>query len=202
MKSHFLIITCGLALTIFCLTPAQAANHSRTRFTPEMAARIVETARRYGLEPLLVLEIMRQESRFNTRATSYKRGRPCAHGLMQLTPPTAQRFGATDPYNPQEAIEAGCRYLRWLMKKYPDRIDLVLASYNAGEGAVEKYGRAIPPYPETRNYVRIILVNYSKAQQRAVGLESEEVGRAKRQARKTESTQQQLKRISFIPPLH
>lgn len=202
MNSRILHISCGLALSLFSLTTVHAANRTHTRFTPEVAQRIVETARRYGLEPLLVLEIMRQESGFNIRATSYKRGRPCAHGLMQLTPPTAQRFGASDPYNPQEAIEAGCRYLRWLTERYPGRLDLVLASYNAGQGAVKKYGRAVPPYPETQNYVRIILTNYSRAKQRAAGLESRDVGRTKRQARKTESTQQQLKRVLFIPPLH
>jgi soluble lytic murein transglycosylase-like protein len=83
---------------------------------------------------------------------------------MQLVKATAGRFGVWDPYDPQQAIEGGCRYLAWLTNRYGrDRLDLVLAAYNAGEGAVDRYERRVPPYAETQNYVRRILAEYERA---------------------------------------
>jgi soluble lytic murein transglycosylase-like protein len=75
---------------------------------------------------------------------------------MQLMPSTAERYGVTDLYSPRQNIEAGVRYLQDLMKRYPKRIKLVLAAYNAGENAVDKY-RGIPPFRETQNYVKKVL---------------------------------------------
>lgn len=113
---------------------------------------------------MLVLEVMRQESAFRADATSYKNGRAIAHGLMQMVRGTAGRFGVSNPYDPQQAIEGGCRYLAWLTNRYGRRrLDLILAAYNAGEGAVDRYRGSVPHYPETRNYVRRILHEYNRA---------------------------------------
>lgn len=154
------------ASTVVQPTVVVAQSHPRRRgtlMTPRLAAQIVATARAHDLDPFLVLEVMRQESAFNPRATSYKDGRPCARGLMQMIHGTAGRFGVTDPYDPQQAITSGCRYLVFLMQRFGGRLDLVLAGYNAGEGAVERYGRRVPPYEETQNYVRSILLAYRRA---------------------------------------
>src|SRR5437660_6161737 len=107
-----------------------------TRMTPQLAQQIAITARHYGLDPFLVLEIMRHESSFRPEVKSHKG----AAGLMQFIPSTGARFGITDPHDPQQAIEGGCRYLVFLMNKFQGRLDLVLASYNAGEHRVEQYG--------------------------------------------------------------
>jgi soluble lytic murein transglycosylase-like protein len=96
------------------------------------------------------------ESGFNSRAVS-KRG---AVGLMQLMPATARRYGVRNPYDPGENIHAGARYLRDLKQRYGGDLTLVLAAYNAGEKAVEKHGRRIPPFAETRRYVPRVLGVY------------------------------------------
>lgn len=113
-----------------------------------------------GVDPYLVFCLMSQESRFVTGATSYKG----AQGLMQLMPGTAARYGVTNPYDVAQNISGGTRYLRDLLKMFNGRVDLALAGYNAGEGAVMKYGNTIPPYNETRNYVRLIIARYGKKQ--------------------------------------
>jgi soluble lytic murein transglycosylase len=127
--------------------------------TKELADLIVQTANREGLDPLLVLEVMRQESAFRPRARSGKN----AGGLMQLIPSTAARFGVSDPMDPYQAISGGCKYLRYLWERFEGRVPLVLAGYNAGEGSVEQYGRMVPPYPETINYVQTIMARYRQA---------------------------------------
>ena len=99
---------------------------------------------------------MEQESHFNTRAVSPKGAR----GLMQLMPGTAARFGVSNPHDPAQNVRGGTRYLKQLLNRFNGRVELVLASYNAGEGAVEKYGRRVPPYRETRHYVRRISARY------------------------------------------
>jgi soluble lytic murein transglycosylase-like protein len=83
-----------------------------------------------------------------------------AQGLMQLMPGTAARYGVTNPYDPAQNIQAGTRYLRDLLRLFNGRVDLALAGYNAGEGAVMKYGNKVPPYRETQNYVRTIGTRY------------------------------------------
>jgi soluble lytic murein transglycosylase-like protein len=83
-------------------------------------------------------------------------------GLMQLMPGTAARYGVTNPYDVAQSIMGGTRYLKDLLKMFNGRVDLALAGYNAGEGAVMKYGNTIPPYSETRNYVKLILARYGK----------------------------------------
>ena len=118
---------------------------------------IVDSCVRYGIDPLLVYAQMHQESSFKLKATSYKGAR----GLMQLMPATAIRFGVRDIYNPKQNIEAGVKYMRWLLNTFGGDVALALAGYNAGEGAVMKYGNRIPPYRETQEYVRRISARYN-----------------------------------------
>ncbi len=84
-------------------------------------------------------------------------------GLMQLMPGTAARYGVTNPYDPAQSIMGGTRYLANLLRLFGGRVDLALAGYNAGEGAVMKYGRRVPPYAETQNYVRTIGARYAQS---------------------------------------
>lgn len=112
---------------------------------------------RYDIDPLLIFAQMNQESRFKQRALSHKG----ASGLMQLMPDTAKRFGVKNIYNPKQNIEAGVKYMRWLLNKFGD-LRLALAGYNAGEGAVMKYGNKIPPYRETQDYVAKIMAHYEQ----------------------------------------
>lgn len=119
---------------------------------------IVESSRRYNIDPLLIYSQMHQESTFKSRATSNKG----AAGLMQLMPGTARRFGVTDIYNPKQNIDAGVRYMRWLLDTFDGDVVLALAGYNAGEGAVMKYGNQVPPYRETQEYVRRITGRYNE----------------------------------------
>src|ERR1051325_1317916 len=112
---------------------------------------INRNAQRTGLDPNLIKAVMGQESGGNPNAVSPKGAR----GPMQLMPATAQRFGVTDPHDPEQAIRGGSDYLKFLNDRFKGNRDLVLAGYNAGEGAVDKFG-GVPPYKETRNYVRSI----------------------------------------------
>jgi Transglycosylase SLT domain len=118
---------------------------------------IVESGKRNSVDPLLLYSIMHQESSFKPRALSYKGAR----GLMQLMPPTAARFGVKNIWDPQQNIEGGARYMRFLLDLFSGDVRLALAGYNAGEGAVMKYGYQVPPYSETREYVRRIGHRYS-----------------------------------------
>ncbi|HYQ91475.1 MAG TPA: lytic transglycosylase domain-containing protein [Candidatus Competibacteraceae bacterium] len=126
-----------------------AAN--RQRLTPA----IQQVAVTYQLEPALLHAVIRAESGYDPKARSPKG----AQGLMQLMPATAQRFGVSDPGDPTDNLQGGARYLRWLLDVFTD-IRLALAAYNAGEGTVQRYGNAIPPYPETRTYVQRVLDFY------------------------------------------
>lgn len=123
----------------------------------EIDSYIVDSSRRYGIDPLLIYSQMHQESSFKLKATSYKG----ASGLMQLMPATARRFGVTSIYDPQQNIDAGVKYMRWLLDTFGGDVVLALAGYNAGEGAVWKYGNQIPPYRETQEYVRRISARYN-----------------------------------------
>jgi len=110
---------------------------------------IAEAASRYALDPRMIKAVMQTESAFNAMAVS-----PVgAIGLMQLMPAVAEEYGATDPLDPRQNIMAGAKYLRRLLDSHKGNVRLALASYNAGPGNVAKY-RAIPPFKETRNYVK------------------------------------------------
>jgi hypothetical protein len=126
-------------------------------------ARIDELIRlngeRFGVDPYLVFCVIEHESHFNTRAVSPKGAR----GLMQLMPSTASRFGVRRSFDPAENIFGGTQYLKELLQMFGGRLDLALAGYNAGEGKVLKYGRNVPPYQETREYVRRITRRYGVA---------------------------------------
>ena len=119
---------------------------------------IVESSRRYGIDPLLIYSQMHQESSFKINARSHKG----ASGLMQLMPATARRFGVTSIYDPKQNIDAGVKYMRWLLDTFRGDVVLALAGYNAGEGAVMKYGWNVPPYRETQEYVRRITLRYNQ----------------------------------------
>jgi soluble lytic murein transglycosylase-like protein len=110
---------------------------------------IVEQARTHKIRPSLVRAVIQVESAFNPWAISDKG----AMGLMQLMPATARQFGVRNTFNPSENVAAGVAYLRQLLDRYADNEQLALAAYNAGPGAVDKYGQTVPPYRETKNYV-------------------------------------------------
>jgi soluble lytic murein transglycosylase-like protein len=111
---------------------------------------IVEHSRLNGVRPDLVRAVVQVESAYNPRAVSPKG----AIGLMQLMPATARQFGVRNPFNPLENIRAGVAYLRQLLDRYKNDETLALAAYNAGPGAVDRHGESVPPYRETRDYVK------------------------------------------------
>jgi soluble lytic murein transglycosylase-like protein len=118
---------------------------------------IADSARVHGVAPELVASVIAVESNFNPNAVSWR----SARGLMQLMPETASRFGVTKIFDPQQNIEAGTRYLKELLLRYNGDLALTLAAYNAGPDRVEQY-RTVPPYRETRDYVRRVTEKYRK----------------------------------------
>ena len=137
--------------------PAILAGHHISSGNPAIDGLIQEAAALNGLDPCLIISLMRAESSFNRNAVSIKG----ASGLMQLMPETATRFGVKNIFDPRENVLGGTRYLRWLLDRFNGDVRLALAGYNAGEGAVEFYGYRIPPFLETQNYVRTIYTRYS-----------------------------------------
>ena len=136
--------------------PVELAMVSGARKDIELMVR--EWAPQYSIDPALVMALITAESNFDSRAVSPKN----AQGLMQLIPATAERFGVKNAYNPLDNLKGGLAYLRWLMAYFKGEVPLVLAAYNAGEETVERY-RGIPPYKETRDYVRQITRIYKNA---------------------------------------
>ncbi len=126
--------------------------------TPQLLALVDKLAPEYGIEPALALAVIAVESGFNRTAVSPKDAR----GLMQLIPATASRFCVLDAFNPEQNLRGGLAYLRWLLARYSGDVMLATAAYNAGEQAVDQYG-GVPPYDETRAYVRRIGKLYGKA---------------------------------------
>jgi Transglycosylase SLT domain len=121
---------------------------------------IADSARAHGVAPELVASVIAIESNFNPNAVSWR----SARGLMQLMPETAARFGVTQVFDPRQNIDAGTRYLKELLLRYNGDLSLTLAAYNAGPERVELY-RAVPPYRETRNYVRRVTEKFLSASQ-------------------------------------
>jgi hypothetical protein len=118
---------------------------------------IYEKARKYDVDPALVAAVIEQESRFRAGARS-----PVgARGLMQLMPRTGRWMGARDLYNPEQNVDAGVRYIKYLDKRFNGDLKKIIAAYNGGEGNVQRY-RGIPPFRETRQYVRKVMKNYDK----------------------------------------
>lgn len=135
--------------------PAVTVNPQQQR----VAAWVNRIAPGYGIDPQLVMAVIKAESAFNAGALSARH----AQGLMQLIPETAERFGVKDVWNPQQNLNGGIAYLHWLLRHFQGRVDLAVAAYNAGEAAVERY-RGIPPFAETRNYVKQIQSAYPSVQ--------------------------------------
>ena len=116
---------------------------------------IVQAARKYQLEPAFIHAVITAESSYQRKAVSSAG----AKGLMQLMPVTAKRFGVNDPFDAEQSIHAGTKYLYDLLKEFKTK-RLALAAYNAGEGTVRRYNRQIPPYPETQKYVSKVMNFY------------------------------------------
>jgi soluble lytic murein transglycosylase-like protein len=141
---------------------APAPAKRRTRATHRWAKKgvyapmIRTVAKKVRLSPELLHAVIQAESAYDSRAKSSAG----AMGLMQLMPDTARRYGVSNAWDPAQNLEGGARYLRDLLDLFKNNLKLALAAYNAGEGAVQKYGNQVPPYPETRNYVRKVIDFY------------------------------------------
>ena len=132
--------------------PFKINETNRQRFIRDIAV----IAGQHRLEPELLHAVISAESAFNPKAVSHAG----AMGLMQLMPATAARFGVNNPFDPVANMRGGARYLRWLLDRFKS-LKLAIAAYNAGEGAVERYGNAIPPFKETQTYVARVLEFYN-----------------------------------------
>lgn len=138
--------------TIYLPAESSFAGHSRPAMSVDRdgAERLVrEAAERHHIDPALIRAVIETESGWNPTAKSSKG----ALGLMQLIPTTAVRFGVNDAFSPQQNVDAGVRYLKTLLQRYNGNLDLALAAYNAGEGAVDR-AHGIPAFRETRDYVQ------------------------------------------------
>lgn len=131
---------------------ARGSLHYHLERQPPVRHRLIEMVARlapeYGIDPRLALAVAAVESDFEARAVSER----MAQGLMQLIPETAERFNVRDPLDPEQNVRGGLAYLRWLLAYFEGQTQLVIAAYNAGERAVDRY-RGVPPYRETRDYV-------------------------------------------------
>lgn len=147
------------AKNLLAVVAALASGVCTSAPYPQYQHLVEKHAAAQGLDANLVWAVMARESGGNRYALSHKNAR----GLLQVIPPTAARMGVNPKYlyNPEHNIIAGTRYLRFLSNRYNGNINLILAGYNAGEGAVDKYG-GIPPYRETQKYVRLVRNRYAK----------------------------------------
>jgi len=154
-RRGFSVIILDADPSIFTRHSVQCASASyRSRDYTTYMPIIQEAGERFGLDPQLIMTVIEVESGFNAQAES-----PCgAMGLMQIMPETAKGLNLKNPYDPYENIVAGVKYLKMQLDRFGS-IDLALAAYNAGPGAVEKHG-GVPPYQETQQYVKMILERY------------------------------------------
>jgi soluble lytic murein transglycosylase-like protein len=129
--------------------PASAAKTSYDSLIETIAAQ-------FDIDAGLLHAVVQTESGYDSSAVSPKG----AIGLMQVLPPTGRRFGFTDLKDPKANLSAGAAYLKWLLNRFDDNLELALAAYNAGESAVERYGSTVPPYRETRSYVASVISRY------------------------------------------
>jgi len=139
-------------------SPSDWKDRGWTSGSPSIDQMIRTNGNRFGVDPYLVFLVIEQESHFHPRALSPKGAR----GLMQLMPGTARRFGVSKAFDPSENIRGGTQYLRDLLRMFNGQVDLALASYNAGEGRVISYGNKVPPFQETRDYVKKIRQRYGR----------------------------------------
>ncbi len=143
------------------------ANRPIKKAGPEQFQRYITNAsREFNLDPALLEAVIKVESDFNPSA----RSSAGAAGLMQLMQATATQYNVSDRYNPRENIQAGAKHLSYLLERFNGNLMLALAAYNAGPSTVEKYS-GIPPYPETRRYIRKVLDAHSSFQQMRYGAE-------------------------------
>ncbi|MBF0153576.1 MAG: lytic transglycosylase domain-containing protein [Magnetococcales bacterium] len=145
---HFFWISCLFWMLLVNMSLAWS------RSPPNMDRMIEDVAYGQGLDPVLLRAVVAVESDFNPRSVSSKG----ALGLMQLMPGTAHDMGLANPFNPEQNLRAGARYLKLMLERFPT-LPMALAAYNAGPSAVENFG-GIPPYPETRHYIRKVLEIY------------------------------------------
>lgn len=142
------------------IRPMQGVSRSSAARALALVPQISQVAERYRIDPLLLHAIAHVESRHNPDAVSHAG----ALGLMQVMPATARRFGVTQPrtelHDPRISLEVSSAYLKTLQRRFDNDLTLVIAAYNAGEGAVEKYGRRVPPYKETQGYVKAVMSHY------------------------------------------
>jgi hypothetical protein len=131
---------------------------------------IHEKAEKYDVDPLLVAAVIEQESRFKPRAKSHVGAR----GLMQLMPRTGRWMGARNLYDPEQNIDAGVKYIKYLNKRFDGNLRLTIAAYNGGEGNVKRY-RGVPPFRETRQYVKKVMKNYDRRTQELKKFEQEQL---------------------------
>jgi len=143
--------------------PAASAQPAPVISAAAIADAVERAAAQHSLPPELIHSVIKVESNYNPVAVSSKG----ALGLMQLIPSTARRFGVLDAFDPADNIQGGAKYLRYLLDLYRGDYPLALAAYNAGEGAVAKYG-TVPPYPETRSYLRLVARQLREAPPAAV----------------------------------
>jgi soluble lytic murein transglycosylase-like protein len=166
---HFSNVPVDGRYHLLIATPAEPAVPDRDQRllarSGQYDSMIEHAAKTQAVEPSLLRAVIAVESGFDSRAVSPKG----AVGLMQLMPQTAKRYGAANPFDPAQNINAGAKYLRDLIKRYGRDLELALAAYNAGEDAVERSGRRIPAFKETALYVpRVLRVYQSLMEQRQV----------------------------------
>jgi soluble lytic murein transglycosylase-like protein len=159
--THFSNVPNDSRYKLLISAPSEAPSPNPAKYLAKSSAfdpMIERAARSAAVQPELVRAVIVVESAFNPRAVS-KRG---ALGLMQLKPSTAKHYGVSNAFDPEQNITAGAHYLRDLMLRFGNNMELALAAYNAGEDAVERYGRNIPPFSETRQYVPNVMRVYRK----------------------------------------